>query len=177
MKTQKTWREKMNNPKLPKLVHVLPNMRGKLPNGTMLVPSPLEVEAFVRTIRRGSVATLSEMREFLADQHDADATCPLTTGIFLHIAAEAGEEDARHGVPNATPYWRVVKDDGSLNPRLPGGVARQAEYLRREGHQIVPGRGNRPPRVVLGEMGKAANESMERKLPAAESQTNFAKVG
>ena len=177
MKTQKTWREKMNNPKLPKLVHVLPNMQGKLPNGTMLVPSPLEVEAFVRTIPKGSVATFSEMRDFLADVHAADSTCPLTAGLFLRIAAEAGEEDARHGVPNATPYWRVVKDDGSLNPRLPGGVARQAEYLRREGHQIVPGRGNRPPRVVLGEEGAAAHEAVVRKLPAAESRTDFAKVG
>ena len=149
MKSPKTWREKMNNPKLPKLVPLTPNVRSRSGSTTMLVPSPEEIEAFIRTIPSGSVATFSEMRDFLAEKHGADATCPMTAGLFLRIAAEAGEEGARHGVPNTTPYWRVVKDDGSLNPRLPGGVKRQAAKLKKEGHQVFPGRGNRPPRILL----------------------------
>ena len=32
-----------------------------------------------------------------------------------------------------TPYWRVVKDDGSLYPKFPGGVERQRRYLKSEG--------------------------------------------
>jgi alkylated DNA nucleotide flippase Atl1 len=77
----------------------------------------------------------------------------LTTGIFIRIAAEAAEEDARKGKTRITPYWRVVKDDGSLNPKFPGGVKRQAEKLRAEGHRIVPGAGKRLPRVALGTSG------------------------
>ena len=114
----------------------------------MLVPSPLEVEAFIRTVRIGSVTTVSEIREYLAAKYDVNATCPLTTGIFVRLAAEAAEEDARAGKTRITPYWRVVKDDGSLNPKFPGGVARQAERLQAEGHRIVPGKGKRPPRVA-----------------------------
>jgi len=112
--------------------------------------APREVEAFILTVRKGSVTTVSEIREFLAGKHSADVTCPLTTGIFVRIAAEAAEEDASTGKTKITPYWRVLKDDGSLNPKFPGGVHQQAEKLREEGHRIVPGSGKRPPRVALG---------------------------
>jgi alkylated DNA nucleotide flippase Atl1 len=150
MKTRRSWREKMDNPSLPKVVAILPNMRKRFGGGTMLVPSPPEVEAFIRTVPKGSVTTVSQIREFLAEKYSADVTCPLTTGIFVRLAAEAAEEDASTGKTKITPYWRVVKDDGSLNPKFPGGVDRQAEKLRAEGHRILPGTGKRPPRVALG---------------------------
>ena len=127
---------------------MLPNMRKRYGAGTMVIPSPREVNAFIRTVPEGSVITITQIREFLAGKHAADAACPLTTGIFIRIAAEAAEEDAASGKTKITPYWRVVKDDGSLNPKFPGGVERQAERLRAEGHRIVPGRGKRPPRVA-----------------------------
>ena len=139
----------MDNPNLPKLVTIPPRMQKRFGKGTMLVPSPNEVEACIRTVRKGSVTTVSQIREFLAGKHSADVTCPLTTGIFVRIAAEAAEEDASSGKAKITPYWRVVKDDGSLNPKFPGGVKQQAERLRAEGHRIVPGTGKRPPRVAL----------------------------
>jgi hypothetical protein len=149
MKTRKSWREKMDNPNLPKLVAIPPRMQKRFGTGTMLVPSPREVEALIRNVRKGSVTTVSRIRESLAGKHFADVTCPLTTGIFVRIAAEAAEEDAGAGKSKITPYWRVLKDDGSLNPKFPGGVQRQAENLREEGHRILPGTGKRPPRVAL----------------------------
>src|ERR1017187_4610753 len=150
MRTRKSWREKMNNPNLPKLVEILPNMRKRFGSGTMLVPSPKELDACIRKVREGSVTTVSQTRNFLAGKHSVDVTCPLTPGIFIRIAAEAAEEDASQGKTRITPYWRVIKDDGSLNPKFPGGVKRQAERLCAEGHRILPGAGKRPPRVVMG---------------------------
>jgi alkylated DNA nucleotide flippase Atl1 len=149
MKTRKSWRAKMHNPNLPKLVAIPARMQKGLGAGIMLVPSPGDVEAFIRTLRKGSVTTVSQIRGFLAGKYLADVTCPLTTGIFVRIVAEAAEEDASTGKAGITPYWRVLKDDGSLNPKFPGGVTRQAERLRAEGHQILPGAGKRPPRVAL----------------------------
>jgi alkylated DNA nucleotide flippase Atl1 len=73
----------------------------------------------------------------------------MTTGIFVRIASEAAEEEAAAGKKRITPYWRVVKDDGSLNPKFPGGVERQAERLRAEGQPIVAGSANRPPRLAM----------------------------
>jgi 6-O-methylguanine DNA methyltransferase, DNA binding domain len=149
MKTRKSWREKMHNPNLPKLVAIPPRMQKLLGAGTMLVPSPGDVEAFIRAVRKGSVTTIPQIREFLAAKYLADVTCPLTTGIFVRIVAEAAEEDAGAGKAGIAPYWRVLRDDGSLNPKFPGGVTRQAERLRAEGHQILPGAGRQLPRVAL----------------------------
>jgi hypothetical protein len=150
MRTRKSWREKMENPNLPKVVDIPPRMQKRTGPGTMVLPSPHDVEDTMRGIRKGRVMSVSRIREFLAGKYAADTACPLLTGIFVRIADEAAEEDARAGKSRITPYWRVVKDDGSLNPKFPGGVARQAERLREEGHRIVAGKGKKPPKVVVG---------------------------
>lgn len=149
MYKRKTWREKMTNPDLPKIVTVPPNAPSRFGNGKILVPSPMEVDAYIRTIPEGQVSTMGQMRRFLAEKHSVNNTCPLTSGIFVRISAEAAEESARDGIREITPYWRIVKDDGALNPKLPGGVERQAERLRAEGRIIVLGKGKQLPRVVL----------------------------
>gem|GEM_PF-4701258 len=40
------------------------------------------------------------------------------------------------GREDITPYWRVVRDDGSLNEKFPGGVEVQAERLKEERYTI-----------------------------------------
>src|SRR5258708_30477211 len=124
MKTRKSWREKMDNPNPPKLVAFPLKMQKRFGAGTMLVPSPREVEVFIRTVRKGSVTTISQIREFLAGKHSADVTCPLTTGIFVRIAAEAAEEDASAGKSKITPYWRVSNENGPLHPECTPGAHR-----------------------------------------------------
>jgi len=41
----------------------------------------------------------------------------------------------------------VLKADGSLNPKYPGGVKGQAARLKKEGHKITPAKGKKPPKV------------------------------
>jgi alkylated DNA nucleotide flippase Atl1 len=115
-------------------------MAKRLGTGMMLIPTALEVDAMVRKIPRGEVRTLAQIRKRLAHWHNVDVTCPLVTGIFLRIVAEAAEEDRQAGRADITPYWRVVRDDGRLNAKFPGGVERQAEHLLGEGHTIERGR-------------------------------------
>jgi alkylated DNA nucleotide flippase Atl1 len=105
-------------------------------SGMMLIPTPKLVDELIRKIPKGKLATVSELRRKLAADFKADVTCPLTTGIFVRIAAEAAEEDRTHGRKRVTPYWRVVKDDGTFNPKLPGGVAQQTRNLRAEGFEV-----------------------------------------
>jgi alkylated DNA nucleotide flippase Atl1 len=146
MYTRKSWREKMDNPSLPKVVKVSGAARKRFGGATVLVPHPRDVEAVIRSVRRGRIITVGEIREFLAAKFQTEATCPITTGIFVRIAAEAAEEEARAGKSKITPYWRVVQSDGSLNPKFPGGAEAQAERLRDEGHTIDSAR--RIPRVA-----------------------------
>lgn len=139
---QKTWREKLEVKRKPEVVD---DQRGR---GRMLIPRPLDVNALIRKIKQGKLATVNQIREYLANKHNADFTCPLTAGIFIRISAEAAEEDLREGRKGQiTPWWRVVKADGSLNPKLPGGTDVQAARLRGEGHAIEPGEGKKPPQV------------------------------
>jgi alkylated DNA nucleotide flippase Atl1 len=130
------WREKLEKPQQPKLVKVPPKM-SRFGKGTMLIPTPKLVDELIRRIPKGKLVTVSELRRKLAADFAADVTCPLTTGIFVRIAAEAAEEDRANGRRRITPYWRVVKDDGGLNPKFPGGEHLQARWLRSEGLSIV----------------------------------------
>lgn len=113
----------------------------------MLIPTGLDVDALVRSIPVGKLVTADQLRERLARGFGADITCPLVTGIFLRIIAEAAEEGLGRGAKLITPYWRVVRVDGSLIDKFPGGVEAQAKRLIAEGHTILAGASRKPPRV------------------------------
>jgi alkylated DNA nucleotide flippase Atl1 len=117
------------------------------PAGRMLIASPRAVHDVVSSVPDGRVIAFGTLRNALAAQFGADYTCPITTGIFLRIAADASEEERQAGATQTTPWWRVVRDDGSLFEKLPGGRARQAKLLAAEGHQIDRVRGV-PTRVA-----------------------------
>ena len=136
---QKTWREKFNVDRRPELVDS--------PRGRMLIATPPVVDAVVRRIGEGKLVTVKQIQEYLAEEYDADLTCPLTTGIFLRIVSEVAEDDLSEGKEEVTPYWRVLKANGTLNPKYPGGTDSQKVRLEQEGHIIESGKGNQPPRV------------------------------
>ena len=64
-------------------------------------------------------------------------TCPITTGIFVRICAEAAEEEKKLGKKKITPWWRVINPDGSLNKKFPGAPNLQARYLKKEGFKLI----------------------------------------
>ena len=149
-KSRKSWREKLENPPegLPKVVDGPPKWEKRFGGRRVLVPTPLLVDGVIRGVRRGKLVTVGQIRRRLAEDFKADSTCPLTTGIFVRIVSETAEEDLRSGKKRVTPYWRVVRDDGSLNEKFPGGVAGQSTRLREEGHAIEPGKGKKAPKVT-----------------------------
>jgi hypothetical protein len=130
------WREKLEKPQRPKIVKIPPSM-ARFGKGTMLIPTPKLVDGLLRQVPKGKLVTVGEIRKRLANDFAADVTCPLTTGIFVRIVAEAAEEDRANGRQRITPYWRVVKDNGGLNPKFPGGEQLQARYLRGEGLSVA----------------------------------------
>ena len=136
MKTRKSWREKLEGEH---------RSHGKIVK--ILIPKPLDVDALMQEIPEGKLVTDEQIRKQLARDYHADSTCSKVTGIFIRIAAEAAEEDLTEGKKQITPYWRVIKKDGSLNPKFPGGVEAQAAHLSEEGHTIKPGKGKKPPVV------------------------------
>ena len=142
-----SWRQKLERQDHSKIVQIPAAMARRFGTGTMLIPKPLDVDALIRKTKKGKLVTVAEIRSRLARDNKADVACPLTTGIFIRIAAEAAEEDRQNGRKQVTPYWRVVKDDGSLNEKFPGGTKAQSQRLKDAGHSLAPGQGKRPPKV------------------------------
>jgi alkylated DNA nucleotide flippase Atl1 len=102
----------------------------------MAIPSPLEVDDFMRKVPKGKVTTINEIRVGVAKKHKATMGCPITSGIFACIAARAAEEQRRGGKKQITPWWRTLKSDGSLNEKYPGEIALQKKLLVEEGHTV-----------------------------------------
>lgn len=150
MARRKTAREKLeaNHASHGTAFPIPERMQRSLGQGTMIVPRPLDVEALMRLPRKGRLITLGQIRSRLARAARADQCCPLCTGIFARLAAEAAEEDAAAGKRRATPYWRTIRDNGALNDRFPGGAQAQAKHLRREGFRILPSKGKAAPRIA-----------------------------
>ena len=66
MRRRKTWQEKMLNPDLPKVEAIPPKMQTRLGEGSMVLPSPRDVDEAIREIPVGTVTTVSRLRQSLA---------------------------------------------------------------------------------------------------------------
>ena len=92
----KSWKEKLADSKgLPKIGRVMGNMTKRWGTGTMVVPAPKEVDAVMKRVPAGRLITINEIRAKLARKHKTNICCPITTGIFAWIAANAAAEAKR----------------------------------------------------------------------------------
>ena len=91
----------------------------------------------MRKVPKGKLITINEIRQILAKKHKADFGCPITTGIFSWIAANAADEAERGGKKRITPYWRTLKTGGILNEKYPGGLKNLKKRLKAEGHTVI----------------------------------------
>ena len=51
----------------------------------------------MKSIPKGKLITINEVRQILAKRHGATIGCPIATGIFAWIAANAAAEEAKEG--------------------------------------------------------------------------------
>ena len=135
---KKTWREKLADDKdLPKVTEIDEKLSQHWGTGTFVIPAPREVDALMKTVRKGKLITIDELRKRLAAEHGATIACPMTTGIFAWIAAHAANEAETEGAKRVTPYWRTLKTKGELNPKYPGGIDEITRRLQAEGHRVI----------------------------------------
>jgi alkylated DNA nucleotide flippase Atl1 len=129
----------------PRIVVLTEPKGNAYPPGRMLIASPDTIAAIVQRIPRGQVLRLGDLRAALAAAHDANYTCPMTTGIFLRMLAEDVD---RAGTGDDMPWWRVVRDNGALLDKLPGGAAGQQQRLERDGIVVPTSKSKRVPAVA-----------------------------
>jgi alkylated DNA nucleotide flippase Atl1 len=138
MPKKMSWSEKlMNNKGLPKVEEITDKMSKRWGTGTVVIPAPIELDEIMKSVPEGKLTTINEIRAFLAKKHGATIGCPITTGIFAWIAANAAEEHRQEGGKDITPYWRTLKTGGVVNEKYPGGVEAQKKILEKEGHRVV----------------------------------------
>ena len=138
MPKRKSWSEKLKDSKnLPRVEKITDKMSKRWGTGTVVIPAPMDVNEMMRRVPEGKLITINEIRAALAKKHEATIGCPMTTGTFAWIAANAAEEQREKGEKDTTPYWRTLKTGGMINPKYPGGVEAQKKLLEKEGHEVV----------------------------------------
>ena len=118
-RARKTWAEKMKA-KPPHHVFLDKDFAG-IPKGSKLhISSPVEVAEELKRITPGSIMSIQAFRRSLADKNNCDATCPVSTSIFLRIVAEhSWEEFSRTGsTKDLAPFWRVVESSSPIAKKL-----------------------------------------------------------
>ena len=135
MAKARSWTDKLNSSRPPQ-VKRLDKAFADMPEGCMmLIASPAIIDDYIRHIPRGTSVDLHTLRNDLAMQFHAEKTCPLTTGIFLRIVAEAAYEQYVQGKPlsRVTPFWRAISVTMPLAKKLSFG-AEVVQQLRQKEH-------------------------------------------
>lgn len=118
----KTWRQKFENGRVPEVEVLEKPFGGMIPGDRMLISTPGEVDAELRTIPPGKTLSIPEFRNRLAKKHGAVGCCPLTTSIFLRIVAEVALEEMAEGKTAVAPFWRVVDAKSPVAKKLSCGA-------------------------------------------------------
>jgi len=96
--------------------------------GKMLLPCQATVAAVIEKVPARKLITTNLLCQKLTQQFNVRGTCPVTTQEALQAVA--------HDPSNEVAYWRVIKANGGLFTRFPGGAEGQAERLRKEGFTV-----------------------------------------
>ena len=118
-RARKTWADKMKA-KPPHHVILDKDFAG-IPKGAKLhISCPVEVAEELKSITPGSIMSIQAFRRRLADKNNCDATCPVSTSLFLRIVAEhTWEEFSRTGsTEDLAPFWRVVESSSPMAKKL-----------------------------------------------------------
>ena len=118
-KAKKTWGEKMKA-KPPHHVILEKDFAGIPKGAKLLISCPGEIAAELKTITPGSTMSIQAFRRKLAAKNNCDATCPVSTSLFLKVVTEhAWEEYGRTGsTRDLAPFWRVVESSSPMAKKL-----------------------------------------------------------
>ena len=116
----RTAAERLKDSKPEKRVLLDKDFAGVKAGQTLYVANPKIVDQYVRAIPAGQTRSIVQMREDLARSRDADATCPVSTAIFLRISAQAAIDEMEGGRSkgDVSPFWRVLRASDRITSKL-----------------------------------------------------------
>jgi hypothetical protein len=119
----KTWADK-KRAKPPHTVTLEKDFAGVPAGSRLLISCPMELEDYLkRHVPYGTRKEIQQVRRELASLHGADATCPVSTSIFLRTIAEAAWDEICGGkaTTDVAPFWRVIDPKSPLAKKLRTG--------------------------------------------------------
>jgi len=134
MAIKKSWLDKLNENKEPKIKRIDIDFADIPAGSNMFIATPKLIDQYINEIGVGKRIDLKTLRKDLAIEHNADYTCPVTTGIFLRIVAEANYEKLQQGkhLQEITPFWRVIEPNSALAKKLTFGQDFLLEQIEKE---------------------------------------------
>jgi len=134
MTKKKSWLDKLNETKEPKLKRIDIDFADIPAGSNMFIATPKIIDNYIQEIGVGKRIDTKTLRKDLALAHNADYTCPVTTGIFLRIVAEANYEKLQQGkhVKEITPFWRVIEPKSVLAKKLTFGQDFLLQQIEKE---------------------------------------------
>jgi hypothetical protein len=123
MPKKKTWADKLHDRKVPKVKRIDFDFADIPAGSNMFIATPELIDRYIKQIPRGKKVAVQTLRKDLAIENKADYTCPVTTGIFLRIVAEANFEKylQTNSLKGITPFWRVVEPKSALAKKFSFG--------------------------------------------------------
>lgn len=114
------WRRRFRDARPPKRVVLEADFAGIRAGSTLFIATPGLLANYAARVPAGEVRDIRRLRNELARRHEADATCPVTTAIFLRVVAEAAWDDLQDGEPidRVVPFWRVVDPESPIARKL-----------------------------------------------------------
>lgn len=132
---RKTWQEKMLNGKEAEVKRNDYDFADIPAGSKMLIATPVIIDKYIRQIPKGHFTDIKQIRKDLAAEYKAEYTCPVTTGIFIRIVAEAAYEEYEKGKPlsKITPFWRALSVKSPSAKKLSFGIQFLKDQQKKEG--------------------------------------------
>jgi 6-O-methylguanine DNA methyltransferase, DNA binding domain len=106
--------------RLPKKVMLSADFAG-VKAGTMLyIGTPQIVADYISKIPKGETCSMVKLRNQLARRNNCHAMCPVSTAIFLRIAADYAIDQMTTGKSpqEVMPFWRVISSKDKIAGKL-----------------------------------------------------------
>jgi hypothetical protein len=131
------WRKRFRAAKPPHNVVLHTDFAGVKAGTVMFISSPAVLADYLAKIPAGETRSIERLRNELARRHGAQATCPVTTALFLRVVAEVALRDLAEGKPMADtiPFWRVIEPGSKIAAKLTCTAEEIAHWRAMDGVQ------------------------------------------
>ena len=116
----KSAQQHLETKKDPKIVILDKDFAGIKKGKKMFVATPKLVDSYIQNIPYGQTRTITRLRRELARANNCDASCPVSTAIFIRLSAQAAVDKLNNGqeADKVTPFWRLLEGKDKIAKKL-----------------------------------------------------------